>query len=156
MGLKDLSGVPWHIEKFTRAEGDERRHRSNCKYFRKADAFCALYKEKCHGSAHCDNYVYIEKTYVTQPIVIKNQKKDYGSNKLSDEQKERLLAIKNKRYGHRSKENEKKDIKVGTHVNHNIFGEGIIVEINSYIVVQFDNGEIKRFKKDTNYFDIIR
>ena len=30
--LGDLTGTPWHIEKFTRADGDERRHKSMSNY----------------------------------------------------------------------------------------------------------------------------
>lgn len=29
MGLERLTGTPWHVERFTRKEDDEKRHRSN-------------------------------------------------------------------------------------------------------------------------------
>lgn len=51
--LGDLTGSPWHVEKFTRAEGDDRRHRSRCKYYN--DKGCDYYG-RCKGSAHCDIY----------------------------------------------------------------------------------------------------
>lgn len=55
--LERLTGVPWHVEKMIREEGDDRRHRSRCVYYQgKVDNFCSYYCEKCRGSAHCDHY----------------------------------------------------------------------------------------------------
>lgn len=30
MALGQLTGTPWHVGKFTRAEGDDKRHRWRC------------------------------------------------------------------------------------------------------------------------------
>ena len=30
-----IQGTPWHVGRYTRQEGDERRHKSNCVYYRK-------------------------------------------------------------------------------------------------------------------------
>ena len=54
--LGDMTGTPWHVERLTRAEGDPRRHRSRCVYFRKEDAYCCKYEFRCFGSAHCSGY----------------------------------------------------------------------------------------------------
>lgn len=55
-GLNRMTGTPWHIEKYTREEGDSRRHRSRCIYYRKGDAYCCKVVDKCIGSAHCRYY----------------------------------------------------------------------------------------------------
>ena len=34
MGLKHMAGTPWHKERFARQEGDERRHKSHCVYYK--------------------------------------------------------------------------------------------------------------------------
>lgn len=51
-----IQGTPWHVGRFTRQEGDERRHKSNCVYYRKKDKFCTKHHGECYGSAHCDYY----------------------------------------------------------------------------------------------------
>ena len=53
---KGISGTPWHVERFTRAEGDERRHRSRCKYYHKEDSYCSKEIGRCRGAAHCKFY----------------------------------------------------------------------------------------------------
>ena len=60
MSIKRMTGVPWHVEKATRRDGDERRHKSRCVYYRKSDSFCSKYVGKCGGSAHCEYYSEIE------------------------------------------------------------------------------------------------
>lgn len=57
MGLNQLTGTPWHVDKFTRAEGDKRRHRTRCTHYSdRGCSYCTLYGERCHGTAHCDFY----------------------------------------------------------------------------------------------------
>lgn len=52
-----LSGTPWHVEKMTRQEGDEKRHRFRCaNYEGKKTGHCKVFNEKCRGSAHCSEY----------------------------------------------------------------------------------------------------
>lgn len=51
-----MTGTPWHVEKYTRKDGDDRRHRSRCIYYRKHDAYCSQVVGKCRGSAHCSYY----------------------------------------------------------------------------------------------------
>lgn len=54
--MNKIQGTPWHVGRYTRSEGDERRHRSNCVYFRKKDKVCSQYLVECYGSAHCEHY----------------------------------------------------------------------------------------------------
>lgn len=55
--LERLVGSPWHVEKMTREEGDDRRHRSRCVHYRgKPEGHCDFYCGKCRGAAHCEKY----------------------------------------------------------------------------------------------------
>ncbi len=54
--LRKLTGIPWHTGKWSRAEGDPRRHSHNCIYFSAKDKYCSCLYRKCTGSAHCDCY----------------------------------------------------------------------------------------------------
>lgn len=54
MALGQLTGTPWHVGKFTRAEGDDKRHRSRCQFFE--NGLCLKLERRCHGSARCDSY----------------------------------------------------------------------------------------------------
>lgn len=55
--LSKLTGTPWHVERFTRQEGDDRRHRVRCVFYEgKASEFCKYYCVKCRGAAHCEQY----------------------------------------------------------------------------------------------------
>ena len=77
MGIsKHLTGTPWHIEKMVRAEGDPRRHRSRCCYFRKTDTYCTSYKKRCIGSAHCNRYNEDGPKYVQEDLVISPVKQE--------------------------------------------------------------------------------
>ncbi len=94
MGLSDLTGVPWHTERFTRAEGDERRHRSNCTYFRKSESFCELYNERCHGSAHCNKYKFKQNSDSIERIIpTTNINKSCRCNTLNEKQKGKLILV---------------------------------------------------------------
>jgi len=56
-GLNRLTGTVWHVERFERQEGDDRRHRSRCvNYKGKPDGYCSYYCGKCRGAAHCNHY----------------------------------------------------------------------------------------------------
>jgi len=70
--LGDLTGTPWHIEQLRRAEGDDRRHRSRCIYYRKDGAYCTKNGVRCIGSAHCDYYKENQKVE-TQTVKIKQE-----------------------------------------------------------------------------------
>ncbi len=55
-GTGNLQGTPWHVEKITRAEGDERRHRSYCVNYDKNAKHCNITHSGCWGASHCDHY----------------------------------------------------------------------------------------------------
>ncbi len=55
-GISRLTGTSWHVERYKKADGDSRRHRSRCVYYRKSDAYCSEVVGKCRGSAHCSFY----------------------------------------------------------------------------------------------------
>ncbi len=57
MGVSNLEGTPWHVERMHREEGDERRHKKRCKHYSQKDNFCTHNILRCKGSAHCDSYV---------------------------------------------------------------------------------------------------
>ena len=56
MGVRNLTGISWHLERVHRAEGDEKRYKGRCEYYKYRDNFCSLRNGKCIGSAHCDDY----------------------------------------------------------------------------------------------------
>lgn len=51
-----INGTPWHAERFTRAEGDEQRHRNRCIHYRKEDKGCSLVAGRCYGAGQCKYY----------------------------------------------------------------------------------------------------
>lgn len=59
MGINQLTGSPWHKERVHRAEGDERRYKGRCKYYRYNGEYCTHRCGCCIGSAHCDDYIAI-------------------------------------------------------------------------------------------------
>ena len=74
--LQRMVGVPWHTEKMVRREGDDRRHRTRCKYYKKdSDKYCKYYCGKCRGAAHCSHYIE-EKTAPQEEIQVSTNKKN--------------------------------------------------------------------------------
>ncbi len=125
--LGDLTGTPWHIEKFTRAEGDERRHKSRCAYYRKEGSYCAKYLDRCHGSAHCEYY--------------KERSKDDSIQEQHTSDKTTLPE----------KENPSSEVffPIGTRVKHNRFGLGKVIDFDGrFVEVRFDEGQDKLLKLD--------
>ncbi len=57
MGVNQLAGTPWHLEKVQREDGDERRYKTYCEYYEMKGKRCRKYNEPCRGSAHCQYYV---------------------------------------------------------------------------------------------------
>ena len=54
--LGEMQGTPWHVEKFTREEGDARRHRSHCIHYDKGSKHCDVTGAGCWGASHCQRY----------------------------------------------------------------------------------------------------
>lgn len=73
-GVNRLTGTVWHVERFERQEGDDRRHRSRCvNYKGKPHGYCSYYCGKCRGAVHCSHYAEktVEQEEVTVPTVAK-------------------------------------------------------------------------------------
>ena len=70
MGLKHMAGTPWHKERFARQEGDERRHKSHCIFYKWESNRCT-YGGICLGSAHCTLY---KKMTDEEEAAVKKQK----------------------------------------------------------------------------------
>ncbi len=51
-----INGTPWHVGKWTRKEGDGRRHRSRCYYYVTEKRYCTQVCGECYGAAHCKWY----------------------------------------------------------------------------------------------------
>ena len=51
-----ISGTPWHVTALGLKEGEEKRHRSRCVYYRGTDTYCQKRLGKCIGSSHCKYY----------------------------------------------------------------------------------------------------
>ena len=56
MKVGRMTGTPWHIERVHRSEGDDRRHKKRCKFYKYESNYCSYRCIKCIGSAHCGEY----------------------------------------------------------------------------------------------------
>ena len=56
MGVREMTGSPWHAEKVHRAQGDDRRYKGRCKFYQYQKDYCSKRVGRCMGSAHCDQY----------------------------------------------------------------------------------------------------
>lgn len=73
--LNRMTGIPWHVEKYTRQEGDDRRHRSRCIYYDKKEKHCSKTYSVCYGASHCNYYdeLYNDEIDIT-PVPVKEDK----------------------------------------------------------------------------------
>ena len=119
MGLSQLTGTPWHYEKMVRAEGDPRRYRGRCFYFRKSDTYCLCHNRKCFGSAHCDQYTEDEPpTQKSQTVDNTKKKKEYSRPKETN-----IIAL------------SKSILPIGSVVKHKKYGEGRVIRYDAECVV---------------------
>ena len=126
--LGELSGSPWHVEKMVRHEGDERRHKTHCKYYRKKDSFCIYQNITCSSTIHC-------KYYDVGEFI--------GQESEADDTKKVNLKNKEKKNQKSYKELRKK-VPIGAKIYHNKYGEGIVKEyIKQYIEVDFEGDRKK-------------
>lgn len=128
---KKMTGTVWHVEKMVRGDGDQRRHRSRCSYYRKSDNFCSHILTNCFGSAHCSHYK--EKDSLEHQPNAPCQKSSDAPQALSPqaEQTKKQLQI------------------IGTHVSHATFGLGTVYcATEKYTTVSFDSGLEKKFSID--------
>ncbi len=137
MGLNRLTGTPWHLDKYTREDGDERRHRSRCVYYKKPDAHCSFHSGKCRGSAHCPYYREYNPETDAKPEPMPEPKKKSSIIKY-----EKILATKDGKKAFVSSKEEQKLFPVGCRVRHMSNGKGTVKKVsNGKITVAFDSGK---------------
>ena len=119
MGVSKMTGTPWHVERFIREDGDDRRHRSRCIYYQKSDAHCNQYSGKCRGSAHCAYY----REY--------DPDAEMGTEPKPAVKKPEIPKWEGKRM-----------FPAGCRVRHKSFGTGIVLEVTEgRVKVKFDSGK---------------
>ena len=139
MGISsNLTGTPWHVDRFVREEGDPKRHRSRCAFFCKSNPYssqCGMHGH-CIGSAHCQFYREKTRENITDASEITKE--------------DTLTSIKNsmKKRVERERSNQK-PFPVGSFVKHQTFGTGHVKSIKeNYVKVEFDSGKIADFDID--------
>lgn len=139
MGLEQLTGTPWHVERFTRKEGDEKRHRSRCVYYR-GGGYCAWHFEHCWGSSHCRHYDEVEAKEEKNKVSSKKEKERKLAEELKASQEtKRVLAEERARI---VMEYEKK-YSAGSVIGHKTYGYGIITETkDGKITVRFKGEKV--------------
>lgn len=137
MGVNQMTGTPWHLETLKMNEDDDRRHKSRCIYYYKANKNCKRLNLKCPGSAHCDYYKEdparirkipalntYSKTPVTAAIHIN----------IPNVPEKEIVYDGTLLYP------------TGCQVRHKTHGLGIVVEVdNEYVTVDFEAGFSKEF-----------
>ncbi|WP_026667031.1 hypothetical protein [Butyrivibrio sp. AE2005] len=118
--VSELTGTPWHVEKLTRNEGDERRHKSHCIYYRKKDSYCKYQYIECRGSRYCKYYKTNEIEGVSVNADAQVKKKE-TIEKITDAEGKKIYPI-------------------GSKVRHQKFGDGFITDIsNGHVSIDFEN-----------------
>ncbi|WP_294242020.1 hypothetical protein [Pseudobutyrivibrio sp.] len=118
--VSELTGTPWHVEKLTRNEGDERRHKSRCIYYRKKDSYCKYQYIECRGSRYCKYYKTNEIEGVSVNADAQVKKKE-TIEKITDAEGKKIYPI-------------------GSKVRHQKFGDGFITDIsNGHVSIDFEN-----------------
>ena len=123
---RNLSGTPWHISGLRMSDGDRKRHRSRCVYFKKEGIHCTVRRTVCIGSAHCD--LYKEKTDKEKNSNLpgKNLHKEPTDNRKVQTTSRELV------------------IKPGEIVTHKLYGKCKIISVNKNTVRVIDADGIKR------------
>lgn len=127
-GINRLTGIPWHVERYARKDGDDRRHRSRCIYYHKPDAYCSQIVGKCRGAAHCSYYTeFLPEEYENTTTEIMKTSKE---QKMADYEGKRLFPI-------------------GCRVCHVKYGSGTVKKIlGGKIIIDFGNDNEKTFGLD--------
>ena len=137
MGVNQMTGTPWHLETLKMDENDDRRHKSRCIYYYKANKNCKRLNVKCPGSAHCDHY----KEDPTRIRAIPNPQSS------SSVYKPRTTAVvSNHTDAQRAVVSEIEYdgtmlYPIGCHVRHKTHGLGVVSKVEKdYVTVDFDEG----------------
>ena len=123
MGVRHMTGTPWHVERLTREEGDDRRNRRHCIHYR--EGTCGIYGERCRGTAHCHYYE-------SKSISVKHKK--HQRNKQLKEINEPPKQKKSYAILEYVRQFPK-----GMRVLHSSFGIGTVIRVSEErIVIDFD------------------
>lgn len=121
-GISQLTGTPWHVERFARQEDDQRRHKSRCVYYGKVDSYCSQVVGQCRGSAHCPYY----SETISKKIFDDNN--GFESKEKAVEDEEKILYKMSLLFP------------AGTIVKHKKFGNGIVQNVNNRkITIRFSD-----------------
>ncbi len=132
MGVNQMTGTPWHLETLKMSEDDDRRHKSRCIYYYKANKNCKRLNTKCPGSAHCDHYK-------EDPARIRE---------VPDSNTRYRTPVVAITHINTQKVPEKEIVYDGTflypagcHVRHKTHGLGCVTKVDKeYVTVEFDEG----------------
>lgn len=128
---RKMTGTVWHTEKMVREDGDQRRHKSRCIYYRKSDNFCSRILTNCFGSAHCSNYKEEDLSENKPKTPCKKSSETPQALSPQAEWMNKQLRIE------------------GTRVFHSDFGLGTVsCAAEKYVMVSFDSGLEKKFSID--------
>ena len=137
MGVNQMTGTPWHLETLHMNEDDERRHKSRCIHYKKANKYCTKLKTKCPGSAHCDYY---KEDPARVRVTPEPERLPYSEPTVRTTAA--VTPIKTAPAASQpSIEYDTSIFIVGCHVKHNKYGCGIVKNLEgNYISIEFDNG----------------
>lgn len=160
MGISQLQGTPWHLEQMHRKEGDDRRHKSRCKFYNPITKQCKD-RWECRGSRYCQEYEQLSevafrqrqediaeakrllaKGYSSDELTaIQNQKR-----KAKKEQQNKTEHPKTKRTGNTNTESIRLPNLQGKYIKHKGFGKGLVIEQSGDNVLVVYNGVTKTQK----------
>lgn len=129
--LNRFTGSPWHVDKWTRDDGEPRRHRSKCRYHSANTNHCSQINSNCFGSAHCQ--------YYKERSASETSSKSQNSNWKPKTKRKNKYAQYNKPKSSQDLSNKKKPLTVGSRIIDSTYGRGTIKSIyNGLAVVAFD------------------
>lgn len=145
MGVNQMTGTPWHLETLHMSEDDERRHKSRCIHYKKANKSCAKFKTKCPGSAHCDYYKEDPARVRATP---EPERLPYSTPRIGTTAAVTPINTSQPTI-QPANDYDVSVFIVGCHVKHDKYGPGIVSNIDgNYISIDFDNGLKKEMDLD--------
>ena len=156
MGISQLQGSPWHVEQMHRKEGDDRRHKSYCKFYNPVTKQCKDCR-KCKGSRYCLDYIRLSDAEFRQrqedaAEAKRLLAKGYSASEVAtlQEQKQKAKKVQHKQTTSpkKNKANTKAVINKlpnlqGKYINHKGYGRGLVVEQSGDVVSVDYSGVIK-------------
>lgn len=147
MGISQLQGSPWHVEQMHRKEGDDRRHKSYCKFYNPVTKQCKDCR-KCKGSRYCLDYVRLSDAEFRQrqedaAEAKRLLAKGYSTSEVATLQEQKQKAKKEQHKQATSPKKNKANTKAvinklpnlqGKYINHKGYGRGLVVEQSGDVV----------------------